>query len=247
LGITAGFDPKDATSSHREVDDYLDTIEQGILGLKVGVPREYLENIPANIKDRFYESIKLLEGLGAKVVDVSLPSTKYAINAYYIITPSEISSNLARFDGIRFGGTRNKFGGEAKRRIMMGTFSLSAGYYDEYYLKAQKARTLIIEDFKNAFEKVDVLVTPVSPILPPKLNSIIKDTLKTYMMDVLTVPVSIAGVPSLSVPGGFIDDEGKKLPFGIQLIGNYFNEKLLYRIGYALEQETRYYETTPAI
>ncbi|MBU1017185.1 MAG: Asp-tRNA(Asn)/Glu-tRNA(Gln) amidotransferase subunit GatA [Patescibacteria group bacterium] len=242
LGITAGFDEKDATSSRNEKDNYLSGIEKGISKLKIGVPKEYITSLGAELKARFVQNIKTLESLGAEIVEVSLPHTEYAITAYYIITPSEISSNLARFDGIRFGKTRDYFGEEAKRRIMMGTYSLSAGYYEDYYLKAQKVRTLVINDFKNVFEKVDALVAPVFPSIPPKLGESITDPVKMYMMDVLTVPVNLAGLPALSVPGGFVDN----LPTGIQFIGKHFNEKLLYRVGRAFEQKTRYWEVFPS-
>ncbi|PJE51924.1 Asp-tRNA(Asn)/Glu-tRNA(Gln) amidotransferase GatCAB subunit A [candidate division WWE3 bacterium CG10_big_fil_rev_8_21_14_0_10_39_14] len=236
LNITAGHDPKDATSSCDKTADYLSDIEMGMAGLTIGIPKEYLKGLSGGIKDCFNSSIKTLEKLGAKLVGVSLPHTEYAINAYYIITPSEISSNLARFDGIRFGNTRENFGSEAKRRIMLGTYSLAAGYYDDYYLKAQKARTLVIKDFKRVFEKVDVLAAPVSPGIPPKLGEVVNDPIKMYMMDTLTVPANLAGVPALSVPAGFVN----KLPVGIQFIGKNFSEKLLYRVGHAFEQETKY-------
>ena len=236
LNITAGHDPKDATSSCDKTADYLSDIEMGMAGLTIGIPKEYLKGLSGGIKDCFNSSIKTLEKLGAKLVGVSLPHTEYAINAYYIITPSEISSNLARFDGIRFGTTRESFGSEAKRRIMLGTYSLAAGYYDDYYLKAQKARTLVIKDFKRVFEKVDVLAAPVSPGIPPKLGEVVNDPIKMYMMDTLTVPANLAGVPALSVPAGFVN----KLPVGIQFIGKNFSEKLLYRVGHAFEQETKY-------
>jgi len=236
LNITAGHDPKDATSSCDKTADYLNDIEMGMAGLTIGIPKEYLKGLSGGIKDCFNSSIKTLEKLGAKLVGVSLPHTEYAINAYYIITPSEISSNLARFDGIRFGTTRESFGSEAKRRIMLGTYSLAAGYYDDYYLKAQKARTLVIKDFKRVFEKVDVLAAPVSPGIPPKLGEVVNDPIKMYMMDTLTVPANLAGVPALSVPAGFVN----KLPVGIQFIGKNFSEKLLYRVGHAFEQETKY-------
>jgi len=236
LNITAGHDPKDATSSCDKTADYLSDIEMGMAGLTIGIPKEYLKGLSGGIKDCFNSSIKTLEKLGAKLVGVSLPHTEYAINAYYIIAPSEISSNLARFDGIRFGTTRESFGSEAKRRIMLGTYSLAAGYYDDYYLKAQKARTLVIKDFKRVFEKVDVLAAPVSPGIPPKLGEVVNDPIKMYMMDTLTVPANLAGVPALSVPAGFVN----KLPVGIQFIGKNFSEKLLYRVGHAFEQETKY-------
>ncbi len=243
LSKTAGFDPLDATSSHEPVPDYLLEIDKRINGVKIGIPREYLLNIDSVILNKFNEAIDILSHLGAEIVDVSLPSTEYAINAYYIITPSEVSSNLARFDGIRYGFDRSKFGQEAKRRILIGTYCLSAGYYDAYYLKAQKVRTLIINEFKNTFKNIDVLLAPVSPIMPPNIGELTNDPLKLYMMDVLTVPVNLAGIPSLSVPAGFDNN----LPIGIQIIGNYFSEKLLYQIGQAFETETQYYKQTPKI
>ncbi|NTV30899.1 Asp-tRNA(Asn)/Glu-tRNA(Gln) amidotransferase subunit GatA [candidate division WWE3 bacterium] len=254
LNITAGHDPNDATSSQHPVDDYLKLIDKDITGIKIGVPQEYVQGLDPIIKERFNSALKVLESLGA-IIDttISLPHTEYAIYTYYIITPAEVSSNLARLDGIRYGHDRSQFGAEAKRRIMIGTYCLSSGYYDAYYLKAQKVRTLIIEDFKNAFEKVDVLVAPVSPSFPPELGSVIKDPVTTYMMDVLTVPINLAGVPALAVPAGFSQNpvNGKlpadSLPCGIQFIGNYFDEKQLYQVGHAFEQSTNYYLYRPTL
>lgn len=244
LNITAGYDPKDATSSQKSKDNYLEGIAQEIKGLKLGVPKEYVDDLAKEIKEKFKAALKVFSELGAEIIEnISLPHTEYAIYTYYIITPSEISSNLARFDGIRFGHDRSKFGAEAKRRIMLGTFCLSSGYYDAYYKKAQKVRTLIIQDFQKAFQKVDALIVPVSPTYPPKLGEVIDDPIANYMMDVLTVPVNLAGVPALAIPAGF--ENG--LPFGIQIIGDYFEEKLLYRIGYAFEQETEFYKQTPIL
>ena len=245
LNITAGYDPRDATSSHIKVDDYLGDIGKDISGLKIGIPREYVKGLSSRVRSHFERSVKIFEKLGAKIVEISLPHTEYALNAYYIITPCEISSNLARFDGIRFGNTRDFFGEEAKRRIMMGTYGLSAGYYDAYYLKAQKVRTLVVNDFRKAFEQVDVLVAPVFPDVPPKIGEVVDDPIKMYLMDILTVPVNLAGIPALAVPGGFF--EGTSLPLGIQIMGNHFEEKLLYRVGYAFEQETKYYEREPKL
>ncbi|MCA9392180.1 Asp-tRNA(Asn)/Glu-tRNA(Gln) amidotransferase subunit GatA [candidate division WWE3 bacterium] len=244
LNKTAGYDPHDATSAKVQVDDYLEDIEQGVKGLRLGVPKEYLENIAPEIEKAYREKVDTLRNLGAEIVeDISLPHTEYGINVYYIVTPSEVSSNLARFDGIRFGQERSHFGAEAKRRIMIGTYCLSSGYYDAYYLKAQKVRTLVIQDFAKAFEKVDALIAPVSAVMQPKLGELVNDPIKNYMLDVLTIPVNLAGVPSLAVPAGFSNG----LPIGLQIIGDYFDEKLLYRIGYALEQETRYFEQTPKL
>jgi aspartyl-tRNA(Asn)/glutamyl-tRNA(Gln) amidotransferase subunit A len=241
LGLVAGYDPLDATSSNHPVDDYLAGIDAGVKGLRLGVPKEYVANLDRELRASFEGNLDILRKLGAEIVEnITLPHTEYALNAYYIITPSEVSSNLARFDGIRFGHARGKFGAEAKRRIMIGTFCLSSGFYDAYYLKAQKVRTLIIQDFKKAFTQVDALIAPVSPGLPPLLGAT-EDPLQAYKMDVLTVPMNLAGVPSLAVPAGFKDN----LPLGIQIIGDHFTEKMLYRVGYAFEQTTEHYKNMP--
>lgn len=241
LNITAGQDPLDATTSNRPTENYLAQIEQGIKNLRIGIPKEYTENIDPKIMSVYEKALTDLEKLGAELVPVSLPHTKDAISAYYIITPSEISSNLGRFDGIRYGMDRSAFGAEAKRRIMIGTFCLSAGYYDAYYLKAQQVRTLVIQDFQKVFEQVDLLVTPVSPTLTPKLGEAINDPIKNYMLDVLMVTANLAGIPGLSVPAGFVGS----LPVGIQFLGNHFDEHLLFQAGYAYEQHTQYYQREP--
>lgn len=240
LQVTAGFDPNDATSSKESIPNYLDNINGGVKGLKIGVPKEYLtEAVDAEVLEATKSAIEKFKELGAEIKEISLPMSEYALAAYYIITPSEVSSNLGRFDGIRFGHTRDKFGDEAKRRIMLGTYTLSAGFYDAYYLKAQKVRTLIIEDFKKAFKEVDVILGPVSPVLPPKIGENVEDPLKMYLMDILTVPVNLAGLPALSVPADFSKEN---LPIGIQLIGDHFTEDKLFRTGYAFEQETKFGE-----
>ncbi len=245
LNITAGFDGKDATSSRKPKEDYLEDIGKGIKNLVIGIPKEYIEDLESEVKEHFENNVEVFKKLGAEVKEVSLPHTEYGIYAYYIVTPSEISSNLARFDGIRFGSTRGAFGDEAKRRIMMGTYCLSSGYYDAYYLKAQKIRSLVRADFRKVFDEegVDVLLAPVFPNVPPRLGTVVKDPLQMYLMDAIAVPVNLAGVPALAIPGGFY--ERTPLPIGIQLIGNYFNEKLLYKVGYAFEQETKYYKKLP--
>ena len=244
LKVTAGYDPFDSTSSKIKVPDYLESII-GVKGLKIGVPEEYMgDGIDPEVKSAVKNALKVYEKLGAEIASVSLPHTKYAIAVYYVIVPSEVSSNLARYDGIRFGNSRESFGDEAKRRIMIGTYALSAGYYDAYYLKAQKVRTLVIQDFKKAFEKIDILLGPAMPVLPPKLGENSDDPLKNYLLDVLTCPVNLAGLPALSVPAGF-SKEG--LPIGIQLIGDHFAEDALFRAGYTYEQETRYYEQKPQL
>ena len=243
LNVTAGEDGFDSTCTAQKPDDYTKDIEKSVKGLKIGIPKEYFENLDRKIKGLILEAVKKLEKLGAIVEDISLPNTEYGVAAYYIIQPSEVSSNLARYDGIRFGKTREKFGSEAKRRIILGTYTLSSGYYDAYYLKAMKVRRIIRNDFVDAFKKVDVIVCSVSPTLPFKLGEKVSDPLQMYLADIFTVTANLAGVPSLAVPCGFIDD----LPVGMQIIGPDFSEKLLYQVGYAYEQETKWYGIKPKI
>ncbi|PIR42363.1 Asp-tRNA(Asn)/Glu-tRNA(Gln) amidotransferase GatCAB subunit A [candidate division WWE3 bacterium CG_4_9_14_0_2_um_filter_35_11] len=234
LSQTAGFDKYDATTSKNPVENYLENIGADINGKKIGIVKEYLsDEIDSEISEKTKSAINIFEKLGAEIIDISLPNSEYALASYYVITPSEVSSNLARFDGIRFGNTRDKFGDEAKRRIMLGTYALSAGFYDGLYLKAQKVRTLIIQDFKKAFSKVDAILAPVSPVMPPKIGEVVSDPMKNYLMDILTVPVNLAGLPALSIPCGF--SKGG-LPIGIQLIGDHFLEKNLYNLGYNFER-----------
>jgi len=243
LQTTAGHDVYDSTVSKREKEDYLKGLHEEIKGLKIGVPKEYITDaLNADIKETFNRSIKILEKLGAEIIELSLPHTEYAIATYYIIQPSEVSSNLARYDGVRFGHDRSFFGKEAKRRIMLGTFTLSSGYYDAYYKKAMQARTLIIEDFKKAFTQVDALIAPICPTPAWKFNEKTNDPLQMYLSDALTVPMNLAGIPALSVPAGFSKN---RLPIGMQFIGPHFSEKLLFRIGNNFEKETEYYKQTP--
>lgn len=243
LNITASQDEFDATASAKKPQDYTKGIDKGPKGIKIGLPKEYYESLDPKIKETITTAIKKLESLGAKITDVSLPHTKYGVAVYYIVQPSEVSANLARYDGIRYGFGRQTFGAEAKRRIILGTFALSSGYYDAYYLKAMKVRRLIRRDFESAFRKVDVLICPVYPTLPFKLGEKIDDPLKMYLSDIYTVNVNLAGIPSLAVPVGFIDN----LPVGMQIIGPDFSEKLLYQVGHAYEQETKWYERKPEI
>ncbi|OGE02807.1 glutaminyl-tRNA synthase (glutamine-hydrolyzing) subunit A, partial [Candidatus Curtissbacteria bacterium RIFOXYA1_FULL_41_14] len=243
LNVTAGLDDFDSTASPNPVDDYTKDLEKGVKGLKVGLPREYFDELDSDIKELMLSTVKTLERLGAQVIDVSLPHTNYGVATYYIVQTSEVSSNLARYDGIRFGNRREKFGAEAKRRIILGTYTLSAGYYDAYYLKAMKVRRLIRDDFITAFKKVDILICPISPTLPFKLGEKISDPLQMYLSDIFTVNPSLAGVPSLAIPCGFINN----LPVGMQIIGPYFSEKLLYQVGYAYEQDTKWYERRPKV
>ena len=259
LNVTAGSDDFDATASAKSVEDYTNQIEKGVADVKIGLPRQYFDQLDKSIKTLIIEAANKLEKLGAKLVEVSLPHTEYGVATYYLIQTSEVSSNLARYDGIRFGFERDKFGAEAKRRIILGTFALSAGYCDAYYLKAMKVRRLIREDFIKAFTKVDVLICPVSPTVAFKLGEKVNDPLSMYLADIFTVNASLAGVPSLAVPCGFIDNalmntsamssvpngSGQGLPVGMQIIGPDFSEKLLYQVGHAYEQETKWFERTP--
>lgn len=245
LSVTSGPDGHDATLRATLENDYEALIGKDIKGLKIGVPKEFVaEGLSGEVKEAFEKSLKTLEELGAEIVEVSLPHTDEGIAVYYIIQPSEVSSNLARFDGIRYGKDRSYFGKEAKRRIMLGTFTLSSGYYDAYYSKAMQVRTLIKKDFDEAFEKVDILMSPVSPTLPWKFGEKANDPLAMYLSDALTVTINLAGVPSLAVPAGF---GSNSLPIGIQFIGPHFSEKLLFQVGHAYEQETQFYKQTPNI
>lgn len=243
LNVTAGQDDFDSTTLPNSPQDYTKDIDRGVKDLKIGLPSQYYEKLDEKIKNLIFEAVKKLENLGAKIVDISLPHTEYGVSVYYIIQPSEVSSNLARYDGIRFGHDRSKFQAEAKRRIILGTYTLSAGYYDAYYLRAMKVRRLIREDFVKAFTKVDALICPTSPSLPFRLGEKVNDPLTMYLSDIYTVNANLAGVPSLNVPCGFIQD----LPMGMQIIGPDFSEKLLYQVGYAYEQETKWYERKPKL
>jgi len=252
LNTIAGADGYDSTVSPREKENYLENLNKDIKGLKIGIPKEYVTDaLDKDTREALEKSVKVLEDLGAQIVEVSLPNTEYAIATYYIIQPSEVSSNLARYDGIRYGNDRSSFGKEAKRRIMLGTFTLSSGYYDAYYKKAMQVRTLIVDDFTKAFEKVDpdsigvdALVAPVSPTPPWKFGEKANDPLQMYLSDALTVPINLAGVPALSVPAGF---SSNKLPIGIQFIGPHFSEKLLFQIGNNFEKKTEFYKQLPRL
>ncbi|HUV42948.1 MAG TPA: Asp-tRNA(Asn)/Glu-tRNA(Gln) amidotransferase subunit GatA [Patescibacteria group bacterium] len=244
LDITAGKDSFDATTPDIPVPNYLKNIKKGIKGLKVGVPKEYfLGSLDKEVKKIAEKALKEFESLGAKLISVSLPHTSHALAVYYIIQPAEVSSNLARYDGIRYGFPRDRFSDEAKRRIMLGTFTLSTGYYKAYYLKAMQVRTLIKEDFEKAFEKADVLVAPVSPTPPFKLGEKVNDPLKMYLSDVLTVTANLAGLPGLAIPAGFV----KGLPVGIQILGPQFREELLFQAGYVYEQATNWHQRKPKV
>ena len=242
LEVTAGLDPYDSTTFPIKVGQYTKVLGQNIKGLKIGLPKEYfVKGLDNKVNNSIRDSLKVMEKLGATVKEISLPHTDYAMAAYYILVPSEVSSNLSRYDGVRYGGTREIFGAEAKRRIMLGSYTLSSGYYDAYYLKAAKVRTLIKQDFEKAFKEVDILIGPTSPTLPFKLGEKVDDPLKMYLSDIFLCPVNLAGIAGLSVPSGFVDG----LPVGMQMIGPQFSEELLYKAAYLFEQETQYYKIRP--
>ncbi|MGE5041758.1 MAG: Asp-tRNA(Asn)/Glu-tRNA(Gln) amidotransferase subunit GatA [Candidatus Levyibacteriota bacterium] len=244
LGITAGQDGFDATLHKEKPSGYTQNIDKGIEGMKLGIPKEFVAaGLEPEVKEVYEKAVKEFESLGAEIVEVSLPHTEYGIATYYIIQTAEVSSNLARYDGIRYGNSRASFGEEAKRRIMLGTYVLSAGYYDAYYKKAMQVRTLVKQDYEKAFEKVDALIAPVSPTLPWKLGEKVNDPLAMYLSDALTVTANIAGIPGLAVPAGFSNN----LPVGIQILGPQFSEEKLFQIGYTFEQKTEYYKKIPSL
>mgnify|MGYP003361724221 FL=1 len=259
LNMIAGYDQHDGTSSKREVPDFTAGLDGNIKGMKIGLPKEYMdEGIDPKVREVINNAVKKFEELGATVEEVSLPNSRYGVSAYYIIASSEASSNLQRFDGIRYGfraddvknledvyvrSRSEGFGDEVKRRIMLGTFSLSAGYYDAYFHKAGQVRTMIINDFNKVFEDYDMIMGPVAPTPAFKIGDEISDPITMYMNDVLTIPVNLAGLPGMSVPAGFADG----LPVGLQLIGKAFDESTLYKAGYAFEQATDVHKQTPKV
>ena len=259
LNAISGHDPKDSTSYSGETPDFTDGIDKGVKGLRIGVPKEYFNEDAQEIGviESVRKALKIYEELGAEIVEVSLPHSRYGVPAYYIIASSEASSNLQRFDGIRYGyrsenvnslediyvKTRSEgFGPEVKRRILLGTFSLSSGFYDAHFKKAAQARTLIRNDFDTVFKEVDVLVAPTTTTTAFEIGGKIDDTLAMYMSDILTVPVNLAGVPSLSIPCGFSND----MPVGMQIISKHFDEQMMYRVAYAFEKETDFHKKKPA-
>jgi len=249
LGVMAGHDPKDSTSVDTPVPDYEAGLEDGVRGMKIGIPAEYrVDGAPDEITALWEQGIAWLKDAGAEIVEVSLPHTKYALPAYYIVAPAEASSNLARYDGVRYGLRADEggdltemyektraagFGSEVQRRVLIGTYVLSAGYYDAYYLKAQRVRTLIADDFKQAWEKVDVLLTPTTPEVAFGPGDKSDDPIAMYLNDILTVPANMAGLPAISVPAG-LSPEG--LPLGLQVVGRAFDEATVLRVGRALER-----------
>ncbi|ALC83923.1 MULTISPECIES: Asp-tRNA(Asn)/Glu-tRNA(Gln) amidotransferase subunit GatA [Bacillus] len=259
LQSISGVDQMDSTSANVEVPDFLSSITGDVKGLKIAVPKEYLgEGVGEEAKQAVLEALRVLEGLGATWEEVSLPHSKYALATYYLLSSSEASANLARFDGIRYGyrsdnadnlielykQTRSEgFGEEVKRRIMLGTFALSSGYYDAYYKKAQKVRTLIKKDFEDVFENYDVIIGPTTPTPAFKIGEKTSDPLTMYANDILTIPVNLAGVPGISVPCGFTNG----LPLGLQIIGKHFDEKTVYRVAHAFEQATDHHKAKPEL
>ncbi|OGK17681.1 glutaminyl-tRNA synthase (glutamine-hydrolyzing) subunit A [Candidatus Roizmanbacteria bacterium RIFCSPHIGHO2_02_FULL_40_13b] len=233
LSVTAGHDSLDGTTSKLDVPKYHLKLETSMRGKKIGIVKEFTHSgIDSKVDEVTQKTIKTMERLGGEFIEVSLPHVEYAIETYYILVPAEVSSNLGRMTGTRFGKGRELFGDEAKRRIMIGTYTLSSGYYDAYYNKALKVRTRIKQDFDQAFEKVDALLCPVSPTLPFKLGEKANDPLAMYLSDIFVAPMNLAGVPALSVPAGSVEG----LPVGIQFVTKQFDEQLLYQVAYAYEQ-----------
>jgi aspartyl-tRNA(Asn)/glutamyl-tRNA(Gln) amidotransferase subunit A len=251
--VTAGHDPRDSTSLDRPVPDYMSALSGDIRGLRVGVPSEYfVDGMQADVASAVRSAIEKLAQLGAEIIEISLPHTKYALPVYYLIAPAEASANLARYDGVRYGPrvtgqelldtykqTRALFGPEVKRRIMLGTYALSAGYYDAYYGRASKVRTLIKNDFQSAFEKVDVIAAPTSPTTAFKIDERAADPLSMYLADIFTLPVNLSDSCGLSVQCGF---DGQRLPIGLQLIGNTLQEATILNAAYAYEQATNWHK-----
>ena len=259
LNAISGHDRFDSTSAPVGVPDYATALGQDIKGLKIGIPKEYfIEGMDREIEDSVRTAIKKLESLGAEIIEVSLPHSAYAVAAYYIIATSEASSNLARYDGVKYGFRANGkdllemymntraqgFGPEVKRRIMLGTYALSSGYYDAYYKKAQQVRTLIKQDFDSAFKIADVIATPTSPTPAFKVGEKAVDPLQMYLSDIFTISVNLSGAPAISIPCGFTNDN---LPVGLQLIGRHFDEESLLKVGYAYEQSTEWHLRRPAL
>lgn len=258
LGAMAGFDPKDSTSVDQPLDDYLAALDKPLTGLRIGLPKEYFGNgLDAKIADAVMVAVEELKKLGATLKEISLPNMQHAIPSYYVIAPAEASSNLSRFDGVRFGyrcedpadltdlykrSRAEGFGDEVRRRIMVGTYALSAGYYDAYYLKAQKIRRLIKNDFVSAFDEVDVILGPTTPNLAWKLGEKNNDPVSAYLEDIYTITANLAGIPGISMPAGFIDG----LPVGVQLLAPYFQEGRLLNVAHQYQQVTGWHKQAPS-
>jgi aspartyl-tRNA(Asn)/glutamyl-tRNA(Gln) amidotransferase subunit A len=260
MNVICGYDPLDSTSVQIEVPDYTAVLGKDVAGMSIGIPKEYfMEGLDREVEKGVSEAIKVLEGLQMEVKEVSLPHTDYAVAAYYLIAPAEASSNLARYDGVKYGYRTGKdtglldmytssrsegFGTEVKRRIMLGTYALSAGYYDAYYKKASQVRTLIRNDFETVFKECDVIVTPTYPTSAFKIGEKVNDPLNMYLSDIFTIPANLAGIPAISLPCGFT---GEGLPIGLQLLSNSFQEEKLIQVAAAYEQDTRWHLQKPAL
>ncbi len=259
MNAIAGYDPADSTSVPKEVPDYTASLKPGLKGMRIGLPREYhaAEGLHPDVKQAMEHSVKTLEDLGAELFEVSLPHTPYVVAVYYVIAPCEASSNLARYDGVKYGfrdksqkdllemyrSTRSQgFGLEVQRRIVIGTYCLSAGYYDAYYGKASQVRTLIMEDFKQAFETCDLILSPVAPAPAFAIGENADDPLTMYLSDIFTLSANLAGIPAMSVPCGFSKDG---LPIGLQLMASHFNEEMLFKAAYNFEQATEFHKRKP--
>ena len=257
LNCMAGFDERDSTSAQRDVPDYTANLNESLEGLTIGLPKEYFgEGLDAQVGNAVEAAIREYENLGAVVKEISLPNTHLAVPTYYVVAPAECSSNLSRFDGVRFGyrcddpvdledlykrSRGEGFGAEVKRRIMIGAYALSAGYYDAYYLKAQRLRRLISDDFKRAFEEVDVIMGPTAPEPAFGLGEKSDDPITMYLSDIYTIAANLAGLPGMSVPAGFVND----MPVGLQIIGNYFDESRLLNVAHRYQQVTDWHTRTP--
>jgi len=264
LNTISGHDPMDSTSAKETVPDYTKNLDAGVKGLRIGIPKEYfIEGMDPEVERAVQKAIQVMEGLGASVQEISLPNTEYALPVYYIIAPAEASSNLARYDGVRFGHraqdntaefgplhgmyakSRDEgFGEEVKRRIMLGTYALSSGYYDAYYTKAQKVRTLICQDFREAFESVDIIMSATTPTPAFRFGERLKDPISMYLSDILTIPCNLAGLPGISQPCGFTS---AKLPIGLQIVGKPFGEQAVLQAAMAYEGSTEYHLERPML
>ncbi len=260
MNVIAKYDPKDSTSANILAPDYLKSLQNNVKGMKIGIPKEYfVEGMDKEVEKSVREAIKLLEKLGAQIIEISLPNTEYCLAVYYILAPSEASANLARYDGVKYGyrtpdandlleqyeKTRGEgFGPEVKRRIMLGTYALSSGYYDAYYLKAQKVRTMIKNDFEEAFKKVDVIITPTAPSAAFKIGEKMDDPMQMYLSDIFTISVNLAGIPAMSLPCGFTS---QKMPIGLQVMAKHFNEEAIFRAAYTYEQNTNWHKEKPRL
>jgi aspartyl-tRNA(Asn)/glutamyl-tRNA(Gln) amidotransferase subunit A len=260
LNVISGHDPKDSTSSPKSVPNFTANLGESIKGIKIGLPKEYfVKGVDTIVAETVKKAAYKLSELGAEIMEISLPHTEYAVAAYYIVATTEASSNLARFDGVNYGhrakdtgniiemyikSRSEGFGSEVKRRIMLGTYALSAGYYDAYYLKSLKVRTLIKNDFINAFRSVDAIIAPVAPFPPFKIGDRIHDPLQMYLADIFTVPVSLSGLPAMSIPCGFTYDN---LPIGLQIIAPPFAEEVMFKVAFAYEQSTEYHKRKPSL